>query len=761
MEKKEGFRDATPHRILNLHTTQSHNFLGLHRDYGLWQELGYGQGLIIGILDDGIKPDHPRFSDVDVPPPPPTWKGKCDFKGFTCNNKIIGARKFVGNETGEPVDEGEHGDHTASIAAGNFVENANVFGFANGRAAGMAPHAHLAIYQVCVGSVCSNEDFLAGMEAALQDGVHLLSLSLGGMAGTRIPFYDDAIGVGAFHAIENGTFVSCSAGNSGPKNGRLSNEAPWILTVGASSIDRNLRATAILGSNKEFDGESLFQPKDFPSKHGSPTRNDSADRYRLCSKKMTKFSDSTRICTGQNHKQQLGSQTKPKRNRERKATKGCAPQLYGCCKAFSKTKQKTNREQKATKVQLYKIWSDYLEKQTEGFFNFFIVRLRLKTEVTARGEENNSGKGKAKERIKKTGRNTRLNLGAVAALKYGLLYRDRGKKLKEKLKAHKIQLWPNAAVALRFSCVFPSIFSSFFFSNYPFALFSPPSRLDNEEIEEPFGLFLQIITPESGVKLNNSDGSRRNCWYVLWPFVLCSFFVWFCKKLCNSRIAVVHSLLWPFVLFLFGLFANHAYTSSTFNIVSGTSMSCPHLIGIAALLKSMHCDWSPAEIKSAIMTTADILDRNNDSIPDEMRLPADVFAVGAGHVNPLRAADPGLVYDIKPDDYIPYLCGLGYTDKNIKKILNYPSFAIQLGNTTQTYSRTLTSVGETPSTYEVKIDSVVQPRVLYFTQEKQQLSYEISFTRILPFSDHLYRHGAITWISNKYNVRSPISVNFV
>lgn len=54
------------------------------------------------------------------------------------------------------------------------------------------------------------------------------------------------------------------------------------------------------------------------------------------------------------------------------------------------------------------------------------------------------------------------------------------------------------------------------------------------------------------------------------------------------------------------------------------------------------------------MTTADILDRNNDSIPDEMRLPADVFAVGAGHVNPLRAADPGLVYDIKPDDYIPF-----------------------------------------------------------------------------------------------------------
>jgi hypothetical protein len=57
--------------------------------------------------------------------------------------------------------------------------------------------------------------------------------------------------------------VSCSAGNNGPFYGSLSNEAPWILTVGASTIDRTIKATAQLGDGEEFDGESLFQPRDF------------------------------------------------------------------------------------------------------------------------------------------------------------------------------------------------------------------------------------------------------------------------------------------------------------------------------------------------------------------------------------------------------------------------------------------------------------------------------------------------------------------
>ncbi|XP_004246133.1 subtilisin-like protease 3 [Solanum lycopersicum] len=99
--------------------------------------------------------------------------------------------------------------------------------------------------------------------------------------------------------------------------------------------------------------------------------------------------------------------------------------------------------------------------------------------------------------------------------------------------------------------------------------------------------------------------------------------------------------------------------------LTGTSVSCLHLSDIAALLKSVHLDWSPAGIKSAIMTTADVINLKSNLIEDETYLPADVFATGAGHVNPSKANDPGLIYDIEPSDYISYLCGLNYTNRQL------------------------------------------------------------------------------------------------
>ena len=71
-------------------------------------------------------------------------------------------------------------------------------------------------------------------------------------------------------------------------------------------------------------------------------------------------------------------------------------------------------------------------------------------------------------------------------------------------------------------------------------------------------------------------------------------------------------------------------------------MSCPHLSGIAALLKSSHTDWSPAAIKSAIMTSADILNVQGNPILDQTVHAADIFATGAGHINPSKANDTGL-----------------------------------------------------------------------------------------------------------------------
>lgn len=114
---------------------------------------------------------------------------------------------------------------------------------------------------------------------------------------------------------------------------------------------------------------------------------------------------------------------------------------------------------------------------------------------------------------------------------------------------------------------------------------------------------------------------------------------------------------WPLPL-------NKTDPNPPFFINTGTSVSCPYLSGVAALLKNLHPDWSPAAIESAIMTTANVLNFGGNPILDYVSVLANLFATGSGHVNPLNANDPGLVYDIKPEDYIPYLCGLNYIQRD-------------------------------------------------------------------------------------------------
>ncbi|CAN0838898.1 Subtilisin-like protease 3 [Linum grandiflorum] len=132
---------------------------------------------------------------------------------------------------------------------------ANVFGQVNGTTMDVAPFVHLAMYKVCVTNECFESRVLAAMDVAIEDGVDVLSLSLG---IPRNHLYDDVIALGAFRAMENGIFVSCSAGNRGPDSSSLVNDAPWILTVGASTIDRDIRTTVTLGNNEQFHGQSLF-----------------------------------------------------------------------------------------------------------------------------------------------------------------------------------------------------------------------------------------------------------------------------------------------------------------------------------------------------------------------------------------------------------------------------------------------------------------------------------------------------------------------
>ncbi|MQM03457.1 hypothetical protein Taro_036237 [Colocasia esculenta] len=79
-----------------------------------------------------------------------------------------------------------------------------------------------------------------------------------------------------------------------------------------------------------------------------------------------------------------------------------------------------------------------------------------------------------------------------------------------------------------------------------------------------------------------------------------------------------------------------------FNIISSTSMFCPHASGLASLLRQAHSDWSPAAFKSALMTTAYNTDNSGGVIRDLANgKESTPFIRGAGHVVPNRSLDPG------------------------------------------------------------------------------------------------------------------------
>lgn len=186
---------------------------------------------------------------------------------------MIGARYYLKgfenyygklNETEDyrsPRDKDGHGTHTASTVGGRRVPNVSAIGgFGSGTASGGAPLVRLAIYKVCWaipneskadGNTCFTEDMLAAMDDAIADGVNVLSISI----GTREPtaYADDGIAVGAFHALKRDIVVVCSAGNSGPAPSTLSNPAPWILTVGASSVDRKFVGPVKLGDGMTIE----------------------------------------------------------------------------------------------------------------------------------------------------------------------------------------------------------------------------------------------------------------------------------------------------------------------------------------------------------------------------------------------------------------------------------------------------------------------------------------------------------------------------
>ncbi|PIN16828.1 Cucumisin [Handroanthus impetiginosus] len=282
LSQKEGVVSVFPNKVQKLLTTRSWDFIGLPEKSKRNHQIE--SDIIVALLDTGIWVESPSFNDKGFGPPPEKWKGSCakgaNFTG--CNNKVIGAQYFdlegimQPNET-TPLDTDGHGTHTASTAAGIAVESASLYGLAKGTARGGVPSARIASYKVCWGIGCEDVDLLAAFDAAIDDGVDIISVSIGGPSRS---FTEDPIAIGSFHASKKGILTVCAAGNEGPYFGTVQNVAPWIMTVAASTIDRKFETNVKLGNGAKFSGISVntYVPKKgfYPLTNGANARNTSS-----------------------------------------------------------------------------------------------------------------------------------------------------------------------------------------------------------------------------------------------------------------------------------------------------------------------------------------------------------------------------------------------------------------------------------------------------------------------------------------------------
>ncbi|KDP36888.1 hypothetical protein JCGZ_08179 [Jatropha curcas] len=647
--KRPGVVSVFPDPVLQLHTTRSWDFLKYQTDIEIdSSSMSHGSDTIVGIIDTGIWPESESFNDKDMGPIPSHWKGTCvkgyNFKSSNCNKKIIGARFYDSPEDDEdeiyqtPRDAIGHGTHVAATAAGAVVSNASYYGLAEGTAKGGSPMSRIAVYRVCSENGCYGSNILAAFDDAIADGVDVLSISLGTPSGFVSDLNKDTIAIGAFHAVENGITVVCSAGNDGPTSGTVVNDAPWILTVAATTIDRDFESDVVLGGNKVIKGEGI----NFADIGKSPVH----------------------------------------------------PLIYG---KSAKTDVATEMDARSGSMK-----KEMIKGKIVFCYNddFEFPGDEMKQEVQS--------------------------LEGI-----GLVLADD----KTRAVAFNYKEFPMTVINSRDAAEIESYINS---TRNPVATILPTTTVINYK---PAPTVAYFSSRAPGVEI---------------------IAAWIGN---DTQIAL------------------KGKEPPLFNALSGTSMACPHVSGLAASVKSQNPKWSPSAIKSAIMTTAS--QRNNAKAPitTDSGSIATAYDYGAGEISKNGPMQPGLVYETTTTDYLNFLCYYGYDTTEIKLIsktlpdgfscpkdsisdlistINYPSIAVSSlkVNKVLNITRTVTNVGgDGDTTYHpiitlpAGIIARVSPVRLQFTKNGQRLSYHLLFNATSTLENVF---GDITWSNGKFNVRTPI-----
>jgi len=689
--------------IRPLSTAHSASFLGLFDSVdGLRSKHQLdGEDIVIGVIDSGITPEHPALQDTRLADRPrlcrsswgetsilgkwlchrfdkmpdvvafeelENWNGECEtgerFTETLCNNKLIGARWFIdGAENTGPIDDGEfrsprdadgHGTHTATTAAGNRT-SASIFGTLIGDVEGMAPKARIAVYKACwlrpadTRASCNTSDLANAIDAAVADGVDIISYSVGSSMREIIAPDDIAL----MAAAKAGIVAVVAAGNEGPNLATIGSPAgaPWVITAAASSRKGESSVEAMkVSAPPSIAGtyatkEAFFSPP-------------LSDRDPI---------EATLVLVDD------GDVTLPS-GAPGVTSDGCQPL--------------TNGAEVSGNIAL-------LQRSGCPF-----------TDMVKNAED----------------------AGAVAALVYNI-------------------------------------------AGDPVVMFGAEGIVDIPA--------LMIGQADGNLILAELDADNKVSVVLEKSFLLTSADAGNIMARFSARgpgpIADILNpdVTAPGVNIIAGFTPDpaNAKPGENFAYLSGTSMSTPHVAGIAALLRQEHPEWSAAAIRSALITSA----RQDLQLQDSLAA-ANPFDFGGGHVVPNDALHPGLVYDVSDDEYDAFACGTaspavglarctelgaaGYS--NLARDLNQPSVSISRLANQQTVTRRVTNVGDESGSYAIEISpppgidvNVTPPSITL--GPGASASFDVTLTYASGPMD-LWRFGALTWVSEDHDVRSTIAV---